>query len=279
MIWGSTVDTSEDFYWNQVAGNMTSKANGGAGAGYREYRVLSKTDNRDELLQLWAFGDSYATQYQNAAGGGVPKHQVWSFGGRKAQNVPTAGNATFNGRWVGAAQTENWLAPQSAAISPNGLWRVEGNSEFAVNYDSGAIRGTLTPESWTSFQDKIGAYTWFTSASGRKRNGTAAEPDYSIIYETKVNIDANLDAAAAGQPRNTFTGQANLSGTYLTGDNPVHGGFFGTNGTELTGVFNAAGLNPNPQGGSQGVNDSRRGGLTINGAFNADCVPNVTCAP
>jgi C-lobe and N-lobe beta barrels of Tf-binding protein B len=280
-IWGATVDASEDHYWNQVAANMTSKANGGAGAGYREYRVLSEseTDKRDELLQLWAFGDSYATQYQNASGGGLPKHQVWSFGGRKAQNVPTTGSATFNGRWVAAAKTENWLKPDSAAIDPNALWRVEGNSQFAVNYDTGNIRGTLNPETWTSFQDKIGAYTWFAADSGRKSNGTAQQPDYSIIYETRVNIDANMDTAVAGQPRNTFTGEADLSGTYITGSNPVHGGFFGTNGTELTGVFNAAGLNPNPQGGSQGVNDNRRGVLRINGAFNADCVPNVTCAP
>jgi hypothetical protein len=285
-VWGTAIDHSSDHYWNQVKGFMDARANGGTGQNYREYRALAPTEGRDELLQVWAFDNSYAAQYQNAAGGGIPKHQVWSFGGEKATAVPTVGNANYAGRWVGSAQSKDWSKPQDAGIDPNALWRVQGNSKFTADFATGNIRGTLTPESWTSFQDGYGAYTWFTEDSGLKRNGTALEPDYSIIYDTKINITAN--AAQLTTPLGTtrgpdFTGEANLSGAYITGDNPVYGGFFGTTGSEITGVFNAAGVYPNPQGGSQGINDNRRGSLTINGAFNsqyvAPCVPNVTCVP
>ncbi len=284
-IYGESIDYAADHFWDQVKGSMDARANGGTTTDYREYRVLSERDNRDELLQVWDFGDSYATQYQNAIKGGVPKHQVWSFGGNKATAMPTGGTATYRGRWVGTAQSTNWLKPKDASIDPNALWRVEGNSSVTANFTDDSIRGTLTPESWTSYQEDIGAYTWFTTASGQKKNGTTAEPDYSIIYETKVLLDGKIDQVAVPGapgtfvPGNTFSGEANLSGAYITGDNPMYGGFFGTNGNEVTGVFNAAGVYPNPQGGSQGITDSRRGNLTINGAFNGDCVPGVTCAP
>ena len=43
---------------------------------YREYRVYSDEvgQERDETLQVWAWGDSYATQYRNTPSGGEAMH-------------------------------------------------------------------------------------------------------------------------------------------------------------------------------------------------------------
>jgi hypothetical protein len=89
-----------------------------------------------------------------------------------------------------------------------------------------------------------------------------AEPDYSIY-----NVTIGLDGAITG---NTYAGTATLDGTFVSGDNPMYGGFFGAGASETTGIFNVYGVDPDPIGGSAGINDDRRGFLTINGAFNGN---------
>jgi hypothetical protein len=280
---GQMVAYRDDYYWNQLVGMMDSRANGGAGGNYREYRAYSESDNRDEMLQVWAWNDSYAIQYQNAIGGGDPKHQAWTFGGRTPTAMPTAGNATYNGRFVGTAKTENWVGVQGSQVDPNALWRVQGRSNFTADFTTGAIRGTLSPESWTSRQESNPEYTWFTSyADNPSASNPAIDPslypNYGIIYETRVNIEGQIDTA--NTVGNTFTGTATLDDPYITGDNPAYGGFYGTNGNELTGIFNADGATLNPNGGSTGIVDNTRGYLNINGAFNANCLnPGGVCAP
>ena len=88
---GTPINYRDDSYWNQLVTYMSNKANGGAKDSYREYRIKdpSSTVNRDELLQVWAWGDSYATQYQNVIGGGTPKQQAWAFGGKATTAMPT----------------------------------------------------------------------------------------------------------------------------------------------------------------------------------------------
>jgi len=287
FVFSTTIDTAQDYYWNQLYPLMNSKANGGTSVGsspatasnYREYRALSGADNRDELLQVWAWKNSYAVQYQNAADGAVPKQQVWSFNGNDTTNMPTNGNAKYKGRFVGTAKSEGWLMPTTATLNPNNLWRVEGNSDFNVDFTNSKLDGTLTAETWQTFQEDLGEVTWFTGASGTKSIGTLAIPDYDYIFDTQVVINGTIDGTKLVTD-NKFTGTADLNGSYVTSENPVYGGFYGNKGTELTGVFNAYGANPYPSGGSNGVNGNRRGYLTINGAFHADCtVATATCAP
>jgi C-lobe and N-lobe beta barrels of Tf-binding protein B len=279
FIFSTTVDTTNDYYWNQLYPLMSAKANGGTKTDYREYRALSGTDNRDELLQVWAWKNSYAVQYRNVAGFPEAKQQVWSFNGNDTTNMPTAGTATYKGRFVATAKTEGWDPPSGSELSNNNLWRVEGNSNFAVDFTNSGLKGTLTPESWQTYQKEFGEFTWFTGASGKKSIGTTATPDYDYIFDTNILIDTKIDGTKLVTD-NKFTGTATLSGSYVTSENPVYGGFYGDKGTELTGVFNAYGVSPYPAGGSNGINGDRRGYLTINGAFNADCtVATAACAP
>jgi C-lobe and N-lobe beta barrels of Tf-binding protein B len=239
----------------------TGNNNGGTNClpncGYREYRALSAT--RDEELQVWAWADSYATQYRNASGGGDATQQAWSFGGNKTAlaSMPVAGSATYAGRFVGTAKSANWLKPSGADIDPNALWRVQGASSVTANFGSAAVTGTLTPETWTSFQAGVsGWYTW----NNLTDVGTVSAPDYDI-YNSTVTLNGTITG-------NTYAGTANLNSEFVSGDNPMYGGFFGATGKETTGIFNVYGTNPDPIGGSAGINDDRRGFLTINGAFN-----------
>jgi C-lobe and N-lobe beta barrels of Tf-binding protein B len=277
------VDHKTDYFWNQLVPFMNAKANGGTKTDYREYRAYSNNtlDSRDEVLQVWAFKDSYATHYINGVASGLPKQQAWAFGGREATNVPTGGKGEYRGRWVATAVTSNFIKPDGAETDPNGKWMVQGNSRFIADFDTAKIDGTLTAESWTTNQNNKPLHTWFTAASGEPSKDTAADPNYDVIYDTQIKIDATLhNNGTAGSPNNQFTGTANLGGDYLSTDNPAYGGLYGTNGDELTGAFNVFGVLPQPMGGSTGIIDGREGHVKINGVFNANCTnPGGVCAP
>ncbi|MCA0433060.1 MAG: transferrin-binding protein-like solute binding protein [Proteobacteria bacterium] len=240
--------------------NSGADANGGSNTRYREYRALSAADNRDELLQVWAWDNSYATQYQNAIGGDEAKHQAWAFGGNATTNVPTSGSATYNGRFVATAKTDNWVKPDDAEISPNNLWRVQGNSTINANFGNGAISGQLNPETWTGRDDDSAWRTWTVGTS----TATLAEPEY-YFYNSTLALNGNM--AGTGATRNTYSGTTTLSGNFVSGDNPMYGGFYGNAASETTGIFNVYGTAPDPRGGSGGITSNRRGYLTINGAF------------
>jgi hypothetical protein len=259
--WPTPVQMTE-YVPGSTAVDPTGNNNGGTdclpNCGYREYRALSAT--RDEELQVWAWNESYATQYRNASGGGEATQQAWSFGGNRTAvtGMPVAGSATYNGRFVATAKSSNWIKPSGANIDPNGLWRVQGASSVTADFGALTVDGTLTPETWESFQQGVsGWYTWNVGTAG-----TVAEPDYEI-YNAQVALEGTITG-------NTYTGTAALDGTFVSGDNPMHGGFFGAGASETTGIFNVYGVDPDPIGGSAGINDDRRGFLTINGAFNGN---------
>lgn len=247
----------------------TGGNNGGAGTGYREYRVGSTLvgKERDESLQVWAWGDSYATQYRVTPNGGEAAQQAWSFGGNKTPlvDMPTTGSATYNGRFVATAKTANYLKPSGAVIDPNALWRVQGASQITANFGApGTVTGTLTPETWTSFQSGI-------SNTYMKTVGVTPTPPY-LITETPDYSFYNTTVALAGTVTgNTYAGtapgSASLSGPFISGDERMYGGFFGATGAETAGVFHVTGMDPYPVGGSAGINDDKRGYLTIQGAF------------
>jgi hypothetical protein len=100
---------------------------------------------------------------------------------------------------------------------------------------------------------------------------TAVEtPDYGF-YDTTVALSGTITG-------NTYAGEANLSGAFISGDQTMYGGFFG-DGSETTGVFHVTGMDPDPIGGSAGINDDKRGYLTIQGAFNGNCTSGVGACP
>ncbi len=260
--------------------NVGANANGGSGTRYREYRVLSKEANRDELLQVWAWDHSFALQYRNEAGGGDAKHQAWSFGGNATAAMPLSGTANYQGRFVATAKTEQWVKPTGSDINPNALWQIQGASNIAANFGTGAVTGSMKPDTWTSYQSGVDGYhTWYTSTSsglGAPSVATSADPEFKF-YESQVNIAARLDGT--GVAAKTYTGTAKLDGSFVSGDNPVYGGFYGAGANETTGIFNVFGTDPSPIGGADGLNDGRRGLLTINGAFNGTCLAGGACTP
>lgn len=262
--WPTPLQMTE-YTYGSTAPDPTGGNNGGAGAGYREYRVYSTEagKERDETLQVWAWSDSYATQYRVTPNGGEAIQQAWSFGGNKTPlaSMPVGGSATYNGRFVATAKTANYLKPSDALIDPNALWRVQGASQVTANFGTAGITGTLTPETWTSFQEGI-------SATYMKTVGVTPTPPYSVIetpnysfYNTTVALNGTITG-------NTYAGTADLSGAFISGDQTMYGGFFGATGAETTGVFHVTGMDPYPVGGSAGINDDKRAYLTIQGAFN-----------
>jgi hypothetical protein len=292
---GTIVDTTQDFYWNQLLPYMGDKANGGAKGDYREYRAVdaSPTVNRDEVLQVWDWGgDSYSAHYVNRSGED-PKQHAWTFGGKAATNMRTSGSASYRGRFVATAKTANWIKPDGSEIDPNATWRVQGRSELTANFGTNDIRGTLTSESWTSYQDsQKGYYTWFTQEAanttagnevGIPSTGSAAEPNFRQFYDAQVTLSGKIKPPTTTSTgvRNSFDGTATLSNPYISSNNPMYGGFFGTNGTEVTGVFSVSGTDVSPIGGSTGLIGDRAGYLDMNGSFNANCTVDASgqCVP
>lgn len=250
------------------APDPTGGNNGGAGGNYREYRVYSEVvgQERDESLQVWAWGNSYATQYRNTPSGGEATHQAWSFGGNRTAlaSMPVAASTNYTGRFVGTAKTSNWVKPGGALIDPNALWRIQGASAVTADWGAATVTGTLTPGTWTSYQDGI-------NATYMKTVGTTPTPPYSAVetpnysfYDTTIALNGTITG-------NTYAGTATLSGSFISGDQVMYGGFFGAGApTETTGVFHVNGTDPYPIGGEGGINDDKRGKVVISGAFNAN---------
>jgi C-lobe and N-lobe beta barrels of Tf-binding protein B len=297
----SPVDTDKDFYWNQIVPYMGSKANGGAKADYREYRIVDKDPkvNRDEVLQVWAWSEnSYSAHYVNRDGED-PKQHAWTYGGKAATNMPTTGKATYKGRFVGNANTSNWLVKKDAKINPNKNWRIQGRSELTATFGTNDIDGTLAPETWTSDQGSdVGIYTWYTPEAEMSDGGnivsarspdTIERPNYEGIYGTQVILNGKIKAPSAGSTASTtapilnnFDGTATLSNGYITSNGVMQGGFMGTNGTEVSGVVNASGSTVAPIGGSSGLNGAKGAFIDINGSFHGACTVDAAtgqCAP
>jgi hypothetical protein len=290
---------ADDFYWDQIKVYMGSKANGASKDKYREYWIKNSdtTINRDETLQVWNWNDSYTVNYHNDIGGGASKQTAWSFGGKAATNMQASGKARYDGRYVGTAKAAGWKKVDGAKIDPNTLWLTQGRSEVLADFDKSTIHGTLSTETWTSEQDGKW-YTWYTSeaAIGKPGDqnhaasvGTAAAPDYYQIYGSKVILDGKIVAGTTTTNvggvvtpvKNVFEGTATLDGPFQSGDNPLYGGFFGTDGKEVTGVFNVNGTTKELVGGSTGNTNEKEATLTINGSFNGQCTPSpgFTCPP
>ena len=176
------------------------------------------------------------------------------------------GSATYNGRFVATAKTENYLKPTGADIDPNALWRVQGASQVTANFGTAGVTGTLTPETWTSFQKGIGEPLHENrgmSGHGPRRPYTVIEtPNYSF-YNTTVALSGTITG-------NTYAGDSGstLTGPFISGDQTMYGGFFGATAPKQPASSMSPAWTPIPVGGSAGINDDTRGYLTIQGAFN-----------
>ena len=261
----------------------TPNENVGSGSNYREYRAL--TADRDELLQVWAWDESYAVQYRNASSGGEAKQQAWTFGGNATKNMPVGGTANYNGRFAGTAKTWSWLARKDAKVDPNGLWQIQGRTALVADFGSASsVAGTLTPETWTKLDPTLSTYYTFDTTTGTgyiTRTGVPVNPvdgPAYQFYKATLGIDAKIDAPVGGVASSTYKGDATFSGDFVTGDNPVYGGFFGNAATETTGVFAALGNAPDPDGGTDGINDDRRGFVSMSGVFHG-CTPVCPAPP
>lgn len=262
-------------------------------AQYREYRVISATEGAtDEVLQVWNFSDSYATQYRALGSGGKAAQQAYSFGGTKTPvaEMPTSATATYSGFYGATAEASNWIPPDTiepavGLIDPNGLFMVNGVATIKADFGAATIDGTLRPASWKFFQgtdwyyydvddnslyvrNQIPNNQSDTVASTKVADGLAV-PGY---FRTPTTISGKITG-------NTYSGKATLGGDFVSGDNPMYGAFFGAGAKETTGVFSVLGVSPQPIGGEYPINDDRRGYLSLQGVFNAKCQTGGACTP
>lgn len=224
----------------------------GLGANYSEYRKITATS--DSELQYWQYTNSFFAQYRDVSnGGGSDAFAAWFFGGSETTlaNMPVAGTATYNGQFTATAETSNWTQITGGTYDPNGLWRLRGTSVVNADFAAGTVTGTLTPNHWEKFDN------------GNTIVVDAANPERYVFHDTNFNLQATItDNKFAGT-----TTATNATTSYVNGDNPVHGGFYGAAANEVTGIFATYAKVPVPSGANIGINDDRRGNVDVQGGF------------
>ncbi|NMD09418.1 MAG: hypothetical protein GYA66_15715 [Phyllobacteriaceae bacterium] len=268
-------------------------ASGGVGMGgiYTEYRAYqnSQTYSYDELLQVWTFGDSYASQYRDETSGAeTADKQAWSFGGLTTGSVTpgntASGTATYIGRFGSTAITRNWLnsSDPTQQADFNNSWRVNGTTNATVNFDTNVVSATLDPERWETEAD-------FNNYSGFVVSVDANDPldaNHHGFMGSNIKLDGTLTKTNTG---NTISGGATMDTAdgWLSdgGNNPFYGAIYGATGQDITGVFATTAVNPYPIGGDFPLNNPARGYVNHSGAFNGDCTnlggtcPTITPIP
>jgi hypothetical protein len=274
-----------DYYEFGTIFNNTVVTPDTLGGNYTEYRQISSSINSgttvDESLQVWKWGNSYATQYRDTTSGAPnADHQAWSFGGKRtsAANLRTSGNATYSGRFASTALSSGFdnTVDQRQTLSYNGNWRVAGASSTSVDFASGSVASTLTPEFWSAYQTMNSAKGFKTLALGTDPatfldpNSASYDPNYHPMMYTKLRLRGIL--AKDATKGNTITGSAyadSADGWITNSDtNPFAGALFGPDSGEFTGIFNLEAVAPSPIGGDLPVNDDRRVRIQHSGAVN-----------
>ena len=248
------------------------------GVTYNEYRAYqnSNTDGYDELLQVWTFGDSYAAQYRDETSGSeTADKQAWAFGGMTTGSVTpgtkASGTATYNGRFGSTAITRNWLNSDDSnqQVNYNNSWRVNGSSQTTVNFDTNAVAATLTPEMWETEADYN---NWSGFVAQVNAAAPGVDPNYAAFMSSQIKLNGTVTKTTTG---NSIAGDASMNsadGWLSDGtNNPFYGAVYGTNGTEVTGVFATTAVDPYPYGGNTPANNPTRGYINHSGAFNGDC--------
>jgi hypothetical protein len=258
------------------------------GGEYTEYRILSSSiqdgTNIDEELQVWAWGNSYATQYRDVTSGAPDAdHQAWSFGGKRTAlaAMPTGGTATMTGRFGATAKTANWLntKDQRQKLDYNNNWQVNGSSEVVADFGSNKVTGRLRPEKFRAIATMNGA-TGRETITVDRANYTdaifanpATHPHDKIdfIYQDIVLQGTITKDTVKG---NSVAGKALFGPTngYISNStkNPFAGAFFGPNANEFTGIFNVEATLPDPVGGEFPINADTRATVQMSGTLHAE---------
>lgn len=258
------------------------QATSSLGGSYREYRSIVR-DTTDAELQLWNFDHSYAAQYRVWEGGNAdPANSLVVFyGGDKtpAAEMPSSGTATYNGKFGATATASNWLSfersvpdefaikPESTysvdaegnieaeTVSPNGEWRVTGDTSIAADFGAGSVAGTIDNMRWRKYQPDAKAeksdpqgYINLTDAEGRHP------------FPRSYQLDGSIEGSDYG-------GSVATAG-FVPGANAFKGSFFGPGAAETTGIMHHQGTAPNPSDGMSPNEEARRGYVDIRGVFN-----------
>ncbi len=261
----------------------------GLGGTYNEYRSYSRSAGAtavDEELQVWSWNKSYVTQYRDVTSSPAPAgHAAWSFGGKYtvASAVPTGGTATYDGRFTATALTSNWKDDPTNAdqtLSANGVWSVLGDTHIVADFASSNIDGTLHPLVWKGYQKLNGATgflnTTAADAVGASPVGTAGRGNWKNFMGEDIHLAGTIStSAAAGAHPNTVVGTAHYdpNNNWINSStaDQMYAGFFGDKGEEITGVFSLDATQPGPIGGQTGIEDDRRGYVSMVGGFHGSC--------
>ncbi len=252
-----------------------TNASGGVGLGgtYNEYRSLSTSSAgtaQDEELQVWTWGNSYATQYRDVTAGGEASHQAWSFGGTKTPKAAMdaiVGDVSYTGKFGATAKTSNWVDSTlvSQTVSHNNIWRVEGDSSLTANFGTGAFSGTLTPQLWNAYQTMNGASGFHTIDLS-----APLDANYAGFMSSNIVLKGTITNNITTGNSITGTAEMDTGDGWLTNSttNPMYAGVFGANADEITGAFALEATAPAPLGGNLPINDDRRGYIEMSGVFN-----------
>ena len=235
------------------------------GGNYSEYRHIAS--DSDAELQLWEFNHSSVAQYSVYFDDSAPNNNnvALFFEGNPTDeaNLPAA-TATFNGQFGGVAVASNWIERQRAVDdpcdpgnpagffwSPNGTWRVTGDTQIVADFAAGTVNGSITNTTWRHFepsQTSPDGYITITPAE-------TSRPFHD--YTMTGTIDGN-----------TYSGQVlGPVGQFVTGDNALQGGFFGPNAEETAGIVRSFTTTPQPSDGISPNEENRRGFIDIRGVF------------
>ncbi len=249
---------------------------------YHEYRNISATGGgRDEVLQVWNWDDSYATQYRNVGSGGEASQQAFSFGGTKTAlaQMPKSASATYHGSYGSTAKASNWITPD-ATLSPNfvvernNLFQTNGSATITADFGAQTVNGTLAPQHWKFVQDAAQYHYEVATNNIYRNDGTLVDSNANApgFFSTPIQLSGSISGS-------NYSGKARLGGGFVSGDNPMFGAFFGNGAHETTGVFAVRGVSPGPIGGEYPINDDRRGFLNHSGIFHGTCQPGGACTP
>lgn len=234
----------------------------GLGGTYKEYNILNDASS-DEVLQVWTWGDSYATQYREEAGGGNARRQAWSFGGTRT-TMPMGGTVNYTGTYGATATTFNWVESTNPGktVDTNNVWRIEGTSNITADFATRQLNGTLSANTWTARRSTDSVFQAVDA-------NNPADPNYAGFMNHDIFIQGQING-------NTVSGKASLdpSQGWTNGTNPMYAGFFGDTGAghEVAGAFNFLAARSGPVGGSIPINDPGKGYVQQSGVFHG-CNP------
>ena len=232
---------------------FTGAGGTGLGGNYKAYRSYQPQTGFDEELQVWAWNNSYATQYRDVtASGTAPQHQAWSFGGNytTAAAMPTAGTVGYVGQWTATATTAGFgpntgsttvnalsgvgTASIAQTVAPSNTWRVNGTSALTANFGTGTLNGRLTSTNWQG----VNAANGFTNV----------DPIAGLAYNNACIVNgATICATGTAAQQAALQNWYNWHAAFMNTDVVLNGNITTstTNTTKPNQVVGTADMDPN----------------------------------